>query len=247
MLTTSIVVIAIIVSASGTAWAARRINGAIVKPRSIPGNRLKPRAVGPIELRNFAVSAPKLRTHAVTAPKLATGAVDARVLADGSVGSTELADAGVQAADLATGAADSRVVADGSLTRTDIAGGVLPIGLVGSSSRSTALTPTAQTFARTPVASFTAGTWIITIALRNAVSGGGNWACDFYSSKDGAAATLFEVGVDTTSPQDRSLRQLMLTVPSGGASYSFEQQCTRSSGTPSVGSAELTVVATPSV
>ena len=67
--------IALFVGLGGSVYAAAKINGKLVKPKSLPGNRLMPESVPGNRLKPGSISSAQLAPGAVSASQLALGSV----------------------------------------------------------------------------------------------------------------------------------------------------------------------------
>ncbi|MBJ7471833.1 MAG: hypothetical protein JHD16_11060 [Solirubrobacteraceae bacterium] len=109
--TSVIAMTALVLSVSGTSYAA-----AMVAKNSVNSSSIVNSSVRSADLRSGAVTGSKLGTGSVTAAKLGTGAVTGFSLADGSVSSGKLADGSVGTPKLADGAVSTPKLGDGAVT-----------------------------------------------------------------------------------------------------------------------------------
>lgn len=77
--------IALFAALGGTVYAAGKINGRSIKPRSLPGNRLLPKSVPGNRVRPGSLPGNRLAPGSITAAQLAPGAISASQLEPGSV------------------------------------------------------------------------------------------------------------------------------------------------------------------
>jgi hypothetical protein len=116
----AIALLALFVALGGSAYAAKSINGALLKRASVPGSKLKNRAVTSAKLAGNAVTSAKITDGQVGGSDLAAGAVGTAKLADAAVASGKLAVAAVTGAKLGASSVDGSKVADGSIGSADL-------------------------------------------------------------------------------------------------------------------------------
>jgi hypothetical protein len=98
-----VALVALILSLTGTAFAAVKIGTKSLKNNAVTTKKLKNRAVTGAKLAEGSVSTAKLAEGAVTTGKLAEGAVTTGKLAEGAVTSGKLAEGAVSAQKLTPG------------------------------------------------------------------------------------------------------------------------------------------------
>lgn len=83
--TLAIATVALFAALGGTVYAAGKLDGHQVKPKSMPGNRLKPRSLPANRLQPGSITSELLAPGAVTPAQLAPGAVSPAQFAPGSI------------------------------------------------------------------------------------------------------------------------------------------------------------------
>lgn len=81
----AIATVALFAALGGTVYAAGKLDGRQVKPKSMPGNRLKPRSLPANRLRPGSITSDLLAPGAVTPAQLAPGAVSPAQFGPGSI------------------------------------------------------------------------------------------------------------------------------------------------------------------
>jgi hypothetical protein len=130
----AIALLALFVALSGSAYAVKTINGALLKRGSVAGSKLKARAVTSGKLAANAVNGAKIADGAVGGPDLANGAVGTAKLADGAVLTSKLANAVVTSVKLADAAVTPAQLADGAVGTSKLGDAAVTAGKLGANS-----------------------------------------------------------------------------------------------------------------